>query len=101
LLLFLGDLFNFSKLISSQNQNHINNFLTSNNIKREKHLKGSVFLKFFDIFFNKPSMCRQRFAVEVTKLMSPDEIRRVDGVCKNLRLIITLYKTLMKHFQNN
>ncbi len=36
-------------------------------------------MKFFDILCNKPSMWRQKFAVGVTKLMPPDEIRRFDG----------------------
>jgi hypothetical protein len=36
-------------------------------------------LNFFDILCNKPSRLRQKFAVGVTKLMAPDEIRRFDG----------------------
>jgi hypothetical protein len=63
--------------------------LPSNNIKREKYLKESLFLKFFDILCNKPSMCRQKLAVEVTKLMSPDEIRRFDGTHKKKSMLST------------
>ncbi len=48
-------------------------------MKREKYLKDSLFLNFFDILCYRPSRWRQKFAVEVTKLMSPDEIRRFDG----------------------
>jgi hypothetical protein len=57
----------------------MNHFLALNNIKREKYLKESLFLKFFDILCNKPSRGRKKFAVGVTKLMTPDEIRRFDG----------------------
>jgi hypothetical protein len=58
----------------------MNHFLAGNNIKREKYLKDSLFLKFFDILCNKPSRKIQKFAVGVTKLMPPDEIRRFDGM---------------------
>ncbi len=58
---------------------YMNHFLAWNNIKREKYLKDSLFLKFFDILCNKPSRWIQKFAVGVTKLMPPDEIRRFDG----------------------
>ncbi len=36
-------------------------------------------MKFFHILCNKPSRWIQKFAVGVTKLMPPDEIRRFDG----------------------
>ncbi len=36
-------------------------------------------MKFFDILCNFPCRGRQKFAVGVTKLMTPDEIRRFDG----------------------
>ncbi len=39
-----------------------------------------MFLKYFDICFNKPDMYWQKFAVWVMKLMPPDEIRRFDGI---------------------
>ena len=42
-------------------------------------LKESLFLKFFDILCNKASRWSQKFAIGVTKLMPPDEIRRFDG----------------------
>jgi hypothetical protein len=35
---------------------HINLFSALNNIKREKYLKGSLFLKFFDICSNNPGI---------------------------------------------
>jgi hypothetical protein len=47
-------------------------------------------LKFFDILCNKPSRGRQKFAVGVTKLMPPDEIRRFDGT-DNEHIIHVLY----------
>jgi hypothetical protein len=59
---------------------HINLFYAYNKIKREKYLKGSLFLKFFDIYSNNPGICSQNFAAEVTKLWTPDEIRRFDGM---------------------
>jgi hypothetical protein len=58
---------------------YMNHFLAWNNIKREKYLKDSLFFKFFVILCNKPSRWIQKFAVGVTKLMPPDEIRRFDG----------------------
>ncbi len=57
----------------------MNHILAQNNIKREKYLKESLFLKFFDILCNKASRWSQKFAIGVTKLMPPDEIRRFDG----------------------
>jgi hypothetical protein len=58
---------------------HINLFFALNNIKREKYLKGSLFLKFFDICSNNPGFLFYKFAAGVTKLWTPDEIRRFDG----------------------
>ncbi len=40
---------------------------------------GSLFLNFFDICLNNPGIWSQKFAAEVTKLWTPDEIRRFDG----------------------
>ncbi len=59
---------------------YVNHFLASNNIKREKYLNESLFLKFCDILYNKPRRWSQKFAVCVTILMSSDEIRRFDGI---------------------
>jgi len=39
-----------------------------------------LFLKFFDICLNNPGIWSQKFAAEVTKLWTPDEIRRFDGI---------------------
>ncbi len=60
-------------------KHHISHFLVGNNIKREKYFKGSMFLKVFDISYNKLNRWRQKFTVGVTKLMPPDEIRSFDG----------------------
>ncbi len=38
-----------------------------------------MFLKFFDIYWNRPGIWLQKFAAGVTKLFTPDEIRRYDG----------------------
>ncbi len=38
-----------------------------------------MFLKFFEIFYNKQGRWSQKFAAGVTKLLPPDEIRRLDG----------------------
>jgi hypothetical protein len=48
--------------------------------QKRKIFKGEFVLKFFDILYNKPSRLSQKFAVGVTKLMPPDEIRRFDGI---------------------
>ncbi len=39
-----------------------------------------MFLKFFDIYWNRPGIWLQKFAAGVTKLLTPDEIRRFDGI---------------------
>jgi hypothetical protein len=38
-----------------------------------------MFLKFFDIYWNRPGIWLHKFAAGVTKLLTPDEIRRFDG----------------------
>jgi hypothetical protein len=48
-------------------------------MKREKYLMDSLFLKFFNIWINKPGIWSKKFAAQVTKLLTPDEIRRLDG----------------------
>jgi hypothetical protein len=73
----------------------MNHFLAENNIKREKYLKERLFLKFFDILCNKPSRWSQKFAIEVTKLMPPDEIRRFNGI-----YMYAVLKILIKLFMN-
>ncbi len=40
---------------------------------------SSLFLKFLNIWINKPGIWSQKFGAEVTKLWTPDEIRRLDG----------------------
>ncbi len=39
-----------------------------------------MYLKFFDICLNNPGIWSHKFAGEVTKLWTPDEIRRFDGI---------------------
>ncbi len=79
LLLFKFNFVTKSNKLKIFKKLYMNHFLATNNIKREKYLKDSLFLKFFDILCNKPSRWIQKFAVGVTKLMPPDEIRRFDG----------------------
>ena len=57
----------------------MNLFLASNKIWREKYLKESLFLKNFDIFWNKLARLSQSFAARLTKFCPPDEIRRFDS----------------------
>ncbi len=53
--------------------------LSPNNISTENYLNESLFLNFFNIWWNKRGRWSQKFAAGVTKLMSPDEIRSFDG----------------------
>jgi hypothetical protein len=57
----------------------MNHFWAQNNTSRENYLNESLFLKFFNIFWNKQGSCAQKFAAGVTKLMPPDEIRSFEG----------------------
>ena len=61
-------------------KHQITYFFAQSKIKREKYFKESMFLKFFDNFKNKHGILSQKFAAGVTKLLSPDEIRRFDGI---------------------
>ncbi len=76
----------------------MNHFLAQNNIKREKYFKVSLFLKFFDTLCNEPSRWRQKFAVRVTKLMPPDEIRRFDGISEKISCFHWPYPTNQKRY---
>ena len=49
-------------------KHQMTNFFAENKIKREKYLKESMFLKFFDNFKNKHGILSQKFAAGVTKL---------------------------------
>ena len=68
-----------SDKVQTYKKHQITNFFEENKIKREKYLKESMFLKFFDNFKNKHGILSQIFAAGVTKLLPPDEIRRFDG----------------------
>ena len=58
-----------------------------------------MFLKFFDICWNKHGRWSQKFAVGVTKLLPPDEIRRLDGIL-NLNIQDKLSYKKMKNEEN-
>ncbi len=57
----------------------MNHFWAQYNISRENYLNESLFLQFFNIWWNKQGRWSQKFAAGVTKLMTPDEIRSFDG----------------------
>ncbi len=77
-------------------KHYINQFFAFNNIKRENYLKDSMFLNFFYNWLNKTGRWSQKFAVGVTKLMPPDEIRSFDGMEEEetVKLVVEEEETL-------